>query len=473
MDITQYQQELFPILEEFFERATGKKPAQFATVLDFDRIVPLEASNLSHRYFSAFHWAFNNLQEFYKKFGFESFDAAQKLGGCKVVLGGSGGGRLTATHLESIRKMVLYTDTVLIPDPILPWIETSRDEEKFQHILLLKAAFLLLQMKPLVEANLPYPPIALFPSWEKSLEAQDPQTEQMAFQLITDVVSLHGGLEIETFEELRQFASDNPNDFLNAIEDGKLFVAPGGQVGEPLAQALERYRKEITTWRSSDHVERLKVVPKSLLALNAICERLNLQHHLLENADELNAHPLLCVPQQWHYYQLCSSLYQKRLQRLSLLEPATEAGIHAMNSPDLRWIGNLSFDDLTEIRGNNENETFRRHLQTHLNDLHSASLSDTNRVVAEITRGIASLLAEHQKKVKEIEAKFKTRHAQTFVTGLASTAVTLLPSLAPFFAAATPFVLLSKYGWDKLDERQEKKKLSRSLMGILATAKRG
>jgi hypothetical protein len=55
----------------------------------------------------------------------------------------------------------------------MPWLERDRREERFRHVLLLKAVHTLLQLKPLVDADLRYPPVVVFPSWEKSLEEHD------------------------------------------------------------------------------------------------------------------------------------------------------------------------------------------------------------------------------------------------------------------------------------------------------------
>jgi hypothetical protein len=45
----------------------------------------------------------------------------------KLVLGGSS--RFLESQLNAVRQLLLYADTVLIPDPILPWIEVDRSEE--------------------------------------------------------------------------------------------------------------------------------------------------------------------------------------------------------------------------------------------------------------------------------------------------------------------------------------------------------
>jgi hypothetical protein len=56
------------------------------------------------------------------------FTLGTQLGGVKLVLGESV--RFTESHLASVRKMVLDADTIFIPDPILPWVESARLRKK-------------------------------------------------------------------------------------------------------------------------------------------------------------------------------------------------------------------------------------------------------------------------------------------------------------------------------------------------------
>src|SRR5262249_10832466 len=62
--------------------------------------------------------------------GRSNFSDCKQLGGMGLVLGGSR--RFKRTQLDAVATAALYSDTVLIPDPVLPWLlETEREEEKF------------------------------------------------------------------------------------------------------------------------------------------------------------------------------------------------------------------------------------------------------------------------------------------------------------------------------------------------------
>ena len=120
-----------------------------------------------------FQW--NALIEYYGHRKMSGFQEASKLGGMKLVLGG--GSHFTATHLQAERKMLLHADTILIPDPVLPWIEVEREAERFKFVNLLQNIFMLLHLKPLVDVELSYPAIWVFPSFEKSLEEKGEETK--------------------------------------------------------------------------------------------------------------------------------------------------------------------------------------------------------------------------------------------------------------------------------------------------------
>lgn len=168
-----YSRGLFSRLEEFFIRATGCTATEFCAVSEFDDTVRSRASSIAPRGQNAFEWLDTEVRQHQAREGMEAFRAAKEIGGLKLVLGG--GSRFGETQLHSVMGITLYGDTILIPDPIMPWLERERVEERFQHVLVLKAAHAILQLKPLVDAALPYPPLVVFPSFEKSLEEDDEQ----------------------------------------------------------------------------------------------------------------------------------------------------------------------------------------------------------------------------------------------------------------------------------------------------------
>lgn len=115
-DGVQNQRELFALLDEIFQKATGKAPRAFAPLHGFNVAVRSSLPSRANQVQNALNWGIPKLYELYSRQRTSLFTAAGTQGGLKVVLGGSS--RFGATQLDAVRRLILYADTVLIPDPV-------------------------------------------------------------------------------------------------------------------------------------------------------------------------------------------------------------------------------------------------------------------------------------------------------------------------------------------------------------------
>lgn len=466
-DFVRYQKGLFELFSEFFRRATGiDTPDQFATFDSFSDAIRGNSATLAQRGQGAFVWADENIRPYYVKESSAAYGNARQLGGLKLVLGG--GSEFLSTHLASVRGSLLYADTVLVPDPVFPWFETDRLEERFRHVKLLRAIFAILHLKPLIDADLRIPPVCVFPSFEKLLDANDEVTQKRSSQLITDVLAYHIDPGFQQLNDVLQFADQHPERFLEKVGQANLFVAPGGPIGEPVHDALARYLDDLETWRSPEWLAPFRKLPVHAQVLNGIMERIAPQYHLLENADELASHPLVAIEQQAHYLRIIADMDNARLTRLQALDPAHETLIRGLGHKRMRWLNNVPTDALIELRRNGENVQFRDRLLNSFNALRGADLTNIDRVAAEIATEISRMQAEHDAHIKEIQEKYQTKYGQTAVGAWAATGAAFIPALAPFVGAAVPFAVAGKYAWDKIAETQERHAAERSLIGVVA-----
>lgn len=220
------QRELFALLDEFFRRATGKTPKTFASLDKFNEAV----KTLNPRVIGeTFAWGVPKLHALYSRLRTSLFAAAGEQGGLKVVLGGSS--RFGKTQLKCVRSVILYADTVLIPDPVLAWIETERPEERFAHVQLLEAMFYLLRLKPLVDSKCAYPPVIVFPSFERTLVQRDPATRAEMEQFFVDIYSPLFEQSFSSAWDIVEYAKTDGTAFLNTVARKKLFIGPGGPLG--------------------------------------------------------------------------------------------------------------------------------------------------------------------------------------------------------------------------------------------------
>jgi len=474
-----YQNEYFEILSEFFISVTGKTPRDFAPLDGFSDAVNRMPDQIKHNpqrqleIQNAYAILEGKLKRLYQSESASAFRSAQKLNSCKLNLGGSS--RFMRTQLNVTRKSLLYSDTVLIPDPIMPWIEKTRDEENFQHVIPLQMAFFALHLNDLRGSEFDLPPVFIFPSWEKSLEDNDHQTINNSKQLMADVFSFYVDSGIQTFEDIFTFGDESPVAFLKKIDAANLFVSPGGEVGESLTCALENYKNEMKQWRSASWCEQLFSMKDAGIIATGICERIQPIYHLLENSNELKSHPLLCVDAQAHYYQLIAKMTNQRASQTASFDPSTNAILKALSSRRLDFLTNIDDSQIVQLRKTNENVSFRKELRDLINSLPTTKLDDLGYVASEVCSHIESAISKQEKQIQNIQDKYAAKYKNTALFGFGALGVTMLPVLAPFIGAIPPLELAlgvaGKYASDKSDEVAEKKQESRSMMGVIALAK--
>jgi hypothetical protein len=336
---------------------------------------------------------------------------------------------------------------------------------------MLQAAHSLLHLKPLVDADLRYPAVAVFPSFEKSLEDRDLQTQAGISTLVTEIVANAAGEAIGSFEELIDFANSRPEQFLQVVDKHKLLVAPGGGIGLPLKEVLADYKLEAQKFRTDAWKSTISEMPDHAQVLMFVVERIAPIYHLIENSIEFDGYALVPTEQQAHYFRLVSGSSSKRLERAGCLDPKISALVEALGSNRLQWLKDVSMGELVLLRRDNANVELRERLKRSIGRLHESKLSDVSRVVSEICNDIESAITDYERGIREIQSKYHRSHLETLFMTAGAVCVTIQPAIAPLFGAAVPLGLAVKYGLNKVNELSEKSKLNKSVVGILATTK--
>jgi len=464
-ELIAHQRNLFAVLEEFFERATGTSPKKFAPLSQFAEKVRSLGSRATDVQ-KAFEWAEPELNRLYKTVG--PYHHAAELGGIKAVMGG--GAHFRTTQLAAAKRMVLYTDTVLIPDPIFAMIEAERPEERFHSIRILQEMFFLLRLKPLVDADLGVPPVVVFPSFDRLLQQHDQTSREKLTEFVGGTLGVLLNLPLTCIEDAVGFATGNPEEFLEAVKVNQLLVAPGGSIGEPLDEALRRYIGEIGEWRTPSYMSFINSLSDAQKVCNALLERFEPQFHLIDNAIGMRAQPLLSVEQQAYYFKLSAKARNDSLERGLAISATTRASIDALATRRFEWLSNASIDALVEMRLNNENEQFRKRLAESTSILRDADFEDTDRVAAEVASGIGGLLNDYRSEARRLDDKYRRKYSGLAGASWLSLGAFLIPYLAPLVAAVPGLSLAGKYAMTKIEEMGERKDLANSLVGILANA---
>lgn len=475
-DVIEYQREYFALLDEVFRRMFGKAASNFARpdafVDEMRRLSGDRRQNLEEN----FKMGISQLHEFHGKHMVDAFAMAKCLYGMKLVLGGTS--RFASVQLGGLRQTMLYGDTFFVPDPVLPWLEEVREEERYRAIEVLRQIHTLLHLKPLIDADTSYPAVVVFPSMERLLMKNDPVTKDGMSRLLMDFFGHYVGGSFEDETEIVQYVVDNENDFLSLVERKNLFVAPEQNVGVPLKEMLTSYRREIQTWRSQGHIEAAARLPDGLLVFQGIAERLQPHYHLRENAGELGAQPMMCLEQHAHYFKLCADVFNESLVDCAAVSPRSLSALQALQQPKYRWLTNIPIDALAKLREDGENESFRRRIGEYLTHLHDCKLDDLDAVSYEVSRGIGALLEEHDKSVDGLEKKYQKRFAGLATKGWIGFGAALYPALAPLvgavgysaLGAGGAIALGTTYVRAKFEQIRETKQMAGSLAGVLATA---
>lgn len=472
-----YQRTYFEILEEFFIGAAGCSFDKFSSlnrfpeaIRELGELLKNDSRRLSAS-MASFETLAKKLGELYAQESVECFRSAKNIKCCKINLGGSS--RFLETQLYAVKKTILVSDIVLIPDPVMPWFEAKREHEKFKFVNIIQAVFFTLHLKDLLSQDFDMPPFLVFPSWEKSLEENDQTTKDETNQLIADFFSYYVNREITCIEDVFDFVDSEEKIFIAGVEEKGLFISPGGDIGESVYDALTNYREEAEQWRTQEFNKLLANVSDGRIVLNGIIERIQPQFHLFENSNELNSNPLLCIPAQAHYFSLLSRMDNSRVSELNGSDPSLITAISALTNRRLDYLANINDEQMIELRKSDENVKFRNELRGFIASLPTIKIGDLDYAATEVCSHIESLISTHQKEVETLNGKYNAKHMKSALIAGGGLAVTMVPALAPFIGAALPFALAAsgKYTADKFEQLHERKVLSGSMLGIFALAK--
>lgn len=483
LDPQEAQCELFRLFACMFAALTG---VDVDHIKDYDEVRTRLIARFQDEHSAmanGFNAAADELAEFYRARGQEIFQYAKGLGGMKVVAGGQR--QYTEASLHATRISGLCTDTQLIPDPIYPFLAGDL-ELNAKHLQLAHALYYLLPLRPLVDARLPVPPVVVFPSFEEALEQHDAVTQVGIESLLLQVTTPICEGSISGVGDLFEYARKQQDKFLRAVMDAQLFVPQGHGPGEfkDAHDALKAHIASVEGVQSKRMVDALKNAPSGIAVLMVLMGRLRPQFHLLENANELQAQPLMALAVQWHYFGLCAKASARELVNKQVLSEANYVTLQALQDDSVSWLANIPIDGLLEMRRNMEVSTFREELKKYTSQLAAAGPLELDDVVKEVNHGLSSLIQRHTKAMEDVKGKYWPKivgaaaGATVGAVGLGSLA--FLPALAAVAAVAVPAgAVLGALGGGAVGAmkelagaKAEQRQLSRhSLLGILAAAK--
>lgn len=477
--VAEAQSELFRLFAQLFAALTGRAVAMVANTQEIKERMLNRIANEPDTMVDAVNEASDELSAFYNANAVKLFQYAKTLGGMRLV---SGGQRVFGpSALNAVRITGLYADTQFLPDPVHPFL-TANLNLNAEQLQLAIALFYVLQLRPLVDAELPVPPVFVFPSFEEGLEEHDAHTKYGIEQFAVRLIAPHCDANVTSLGELFEYAHKHGEPFARALLADGLFILPGMQPHERLGveEAVKAYISALQGVRSAKLLATMKTMPAGVLLLNGVLERLRPHYHLLENAAELGAHPLLSQRVHWHYFEKCAQANAEGLRRKNVLSEQAFQTLRAVQDDSLSWLGTTPVETLTELIANNEHRWLREELNKYTSQLAGSGDIDTNDMVREVSFGLASLVQRQQKAMKDIERKYAPKKMAAYLAGgyglVGAAAVLMLPSLTPLLGSAVPVAAAIGggalgFGKEKIGEVVEKRQAERSMLGVLATVR--
>ena len=483
MPLTDAQCKLFELFENLFVALTGVMASDVNSPEEIRYQLLSKFTGADHKYSDAVNDAVAELAQFYADNSIPLFQDAKRLGGVKAV---SGGQRVFGpSGLTAVRIAGLYCDTQLIPDPIYPHL-ASELHLNARHLQLAIDLFHILTLRPLIDARLPEPPVVVFPSFEQQLQSNDPVTMAGVSALTVKVVAPVLDATLSTVDELFEYAKTHEQDFCEAVMRERLFVPPGVTPGVTMTaqEAARIYLAELEGIRSTETVETMKRLPTGVLIMNGILERLSPQYHLLENAGEMVAQPLLSQPVQWHYFERCALANARQLVEERVLSADAFQVLRALQDDSLAWLANVPIEGLVELRQKREHAQLREDLNKCVAQLSDAGRAEIDGVTKEVRHALEVLIQRQQQAMREVQARYATKGwgvvAAAGVGALAGAGLMFMPALAAIVGVSAPLAGaigaaaggIQKLAPELVTRGREAKAVQRSMLGMLAAARR-
>jgi hypothetical protein len=353
------------------------------------------------------------------------------------------------------------------------------------HLQLAIVLFHILPLRPLVEAQLLEPPIFVFPSFEESLEERDATTQAGIASMVMRVVAPVCNSDLSTIQELFDYARKHEQSFLDAITRERLFLPQGAALKDlgTAEDSAKIYLRELKGIRMDDRLREMEQLPRGVLVLNGIIERLRPQYHLVENAEELDAQPMLTQPAHWYYFERCAQADARELVNQKVLSREAFDILRALQDDSLTWLANVPVTGLVELRERMEHAELRNQLKKFTTQLTAAGPADLEAVAREVRHGLEVLIQRQKKAIRDIEDKYSPRKwaagAGGLIGSLAGANMCFMPSFAIAAGVSAPVAsVLGALGGGSIAAAKEfvgqfveKRKARRTVLGMLATAR--
>ncbi|MDM1354409.1 hypothetical protein [Myroides marinus] len=313
------------------------------------------------------------------------------------------GGDLFPAHNENIAsKCGIYTDTIILPCPIIRSRHLfSRWDEKQRVYYLLKHALNILQYKELALTDLEYPIVVIVPDHELFDEYALEQVQSLGERDALYHAKKVFGREFSSFDEIYDFGSklDSIEKVLKEIVDPSR-VLFDTEFKEPLSLQIENQMK-------GESAQLTQLTNPGLIVSTLGLGRMSISNELLMKSVRVGGGiPLMDAPTSWQYFKWKLEYDGERtLNSQDIKDMHVVQALTNLKSTNLQWIGKIPTKGLIEIRKTGAIDEIRSILSKGVNDIATADYLDYDATTKAVYENLNNAFNEHQKNIKELTDK--------------------------------------------------------------------
>jgi hypothetical protein len=203
----------------------------------------------------------------------------------------------------------------------------------------------------------------------------------------------------------------------------------------------------------------------------------------MENANELDAQPLLTQDVHWYYFEKCAQAQARALVREGVMPQEALYQLRALQDDSLAWLANISISGLAELRERMEHADLREQLKKASAHLSAAGVTDLGSILTEVRHSLESMIQRQKNALRDLHDEYKAtlriELAGAAAGGVAGASMNFLPLVAqiPHVAPiASTIGALYAGGLAAIKETEkmmlERRRLKRkTLLGMLASAR--
>jgi hypothetical protein len=342
---------------------------------------------------------------FWSENGERAAAVAKALPGMKATFGGDIGPQRGFKQLE---RAGLYFDTIVVQDPLLRIARIpGRMMPSERARLVLKYGLELVWQSPLYLAEVEPPIAVLVP--DRELGGLDPQfaarwaeTEPWAVQYWSKVL----GREFRSYAEVETFVTSlkTIGAVLDCVKVPALFRMNADAPLDPHSQ----WNAFVEMGRVTFEEMAASAFDNPVFLLVAVRSRLMMASDILNTAAGYNAHPLIGAPLSYHYTCWRGQVVEDQVSgEAGTALHAELVKTNALLGTGLDWLGNVSEEELVELRRKGRLEDVRTLLRTNSERFSGLAVGDIEQVSREIDHNLEQGFRRHRDEVKEREAEFK------------------------------------------------------------------